>query len=96
MTQQEVLEILRQDKLFLQNEYGVTMIGLFGSYAKHEQKIDSDIDFFVEISEPLAKNYFGLWNYLEKRFNKKVDLARKGSHLREKFIRTVEKEIIYA
>jgi predicted nucleotidyltransferase len=96
MTKEEVLYMLKEDKIFLQKNFGVLTIGLFGSYAKNNQKADSDLDFFVEITEPLAKNYFGLWNYLEKRFNKKVDLVRKGIHLREKFINTVEKEIIYA
>ena len=96
MTREDVLKILREDKIFLQNNFGVRSIGLFGSYSKNNQDENSDVDFFVDINEPLVKNYFGLWSYLEKRLNKKIDLIRKGNHLREKFIRTVEKEIIYA
>jgi uncharacterized protein len=96
MTKEEVIKILQQDKNLLQNNFGVLSIGLFGSYSKNIQNENSDLDFFVEIGEPLSKNFFGLWDYLEKRFNKKIDLVRKGNHLREKFIKTVEKEIIYA
>jgi len=96
MNKEEILKILREEKPFLQNSFGVRSIGLFGSYSKNVQTENSDLDFFVDINEPLAKNYFSLWDYLEKRFNKKIDLVRKGNHLRDKFINTMEKEIIYA
>jgi hypothetical protein len=33
---------------------------------------------------------------LEKEIKGKIDLTRKGPHLREKFIATIENEIIYA
>jgi len=48
------------------------------------------------VDAPLSSNFFGLWNHLENYFDKKIDLTRKGKHLREKFMQTVEKEIIYA
>jgi predicted nucleotidyltransferase len=96
MTKEIILEELQKDMALLKKEYGVISIGIFGSYAKDSQQENSDIDFFVEVNEPLANNYFGLWNYLENKFNKKIDLVRKGQHLREKFINTVEKEIVYA
>ncbi len=96
MTKETIIESLRKDLPYLKNTFGVQTIGLFGSYSKNENTNNSDLDFFVEVDKPLAKNYFGLWNYLEKKFNNKIDLIRKGPHLREKFLKTVEKEIIYA
>lgn len=96
MTRDDILKVLREDKIFLEKNFGLRSIGLFGSYSKDNQNENSDLDFFVDINEPLVKNYFSLWSYLEKRFNKKIDLVRRGDHLKEKFIRTVEKEIIYA
>ena len=96
MTKEEIINTLRTDKLLLHEKFGVINIGLFGSYVRNAQNDNSDLDFLVDLNAPLAKNYFGLWDYLELKFNKKIDLIRKGNHLREKFINSVEKEIIYA
>ena len=95
MTKEFIVETLRKDLPYLKNTFGVETIGLFGSYSKNINTHNSDLDFFVEMP-PIPKNYFGLWSYLEKKFNNKIDLIRKGPHLREKFLNTVEKEIIYA
>lgn len=96
MQKEEIIQVLRAELPLLKTEYGVQSIGLFGSYAAGRNQPDSDLDFLVELTDPLAKNYFGLWAYLEKRFQKKVDLVRKGNHLREKFLRHIQSEIVYA
>jgi len=90
------METLRSNKSFFEKELGVIRIGLFGSYAKEMNRAESDVDILVELKPPLANNFFALWIKLEKELNKKVDLVRKGNHLSEKFLQTVEKEIIYA
>jgi len=46
--------------------------------------------------EPNWDHLCVVWDTLENQFKVKVDLVRKGPHLREKFLRSVEKEIIYA
>jgi predicted nucleotidyltransferase len=96
MTKEFIIQSLREDLSYMKNTFGVQSIGLFGSYSKDVNNNNSDLDFFVEVDEPLVNNYFGLWKYLEQKFDKKIDLVRKGPHLREKFLKTVEKEIIYA
>lgn len=96
MEKNELLKSLRREMPTLKKMFGVNSIGLFGSYAKGTQNETSDIDLFVDINTPFSSNFFGLWNYLERCFDKKIDLTRKGPHLRDKFIKTVEKEIIYA
>ena len=40
----ELKKILQDHKATLKDEYGVTEIGLFGSYTKADQKKSSDID----------------------------------------------------
>ncbi len=96
MQKEDVLRSLKEEMPIIKEKFGVKSIGLFGSYAKGLQKEESDIDFFVDVDEPLSSNFFGLWRHLENHFNKKIDLTRKGPHLREKFIKTIEREIIYA
>ena len=96
MQKEDVIARLKEELPKLKEDFGVKSIGLFGSYAKGAQNEESDIDLLVDINEPLSKNFFGLWNYLENCFNKKVDLTRKGRHLRKKFTLAIESEIIYA
>lgn len=96
MQKDDIINALRTDLPELKNRYGVQSIGLFGSYAKGKNHKDSDLDFLVEVSAPLSENYFGLWDFLEHRFQMKVDLVRKGNHLSAKFLNSIEAYIIYA
>jgi len=76
MNKQEIIEFLVSHKQELSEKYGVTRIGLFGSYARDEAKEDSDIDIAVEIdSINKFRSFFGLKRYLEKKLNNKVDLG---------------------
>lgn len=80
----------------MEQNFAVKSIGLYGSYARGEANETSDIDLLVELAEPKYKYLFGIKSFLEKHLNKKVDVTRKGNHLRESFLNTIEKEIIYA
>ncbi len=54
--------------------HGIRKAALFGSYARGEQKKDSDIDILVELSKPLGFRFIGIQLELEQRLGKKVDL----------------------
>ena len=92
----EIMDILKNDKAFLRKEFGVINIGLFGSYAKGNQKEDSDIDFLVELQEPRFEWLAGLQIYLETKFGRKIELVRKGKNVNQRLIQKVERDIIYA
>ena len=48
MNKKEIINYLKSKKDFLKNKYGITTIGLYGSYAKNEATADSDVDIFYE------------------------------------------------
>ena len=89
------METLRRNKPYFEKEPGVSKIGLFGSYAKGKQLAGSDADILVELKEPDYRSLIAIL-LLEKQLNNKIDLVRKGPHLRGKFLATMENEIIYA
>ncbi len=95
MTQQDILTEIKAELPTLKESFGVNRIGLFGSYAKGKDTIESDVDILVELKPPYAKHYFDLLFFLEEKLGKKVDLVRRGQHLRLKFIKNIEEEIIY-
>jgi predicted nucleotidyltransferase len=95
MTKEEILKKLKENKDYIQKQYKVSKIGLFGSYAKDKQTESSDIDFYVIFKEKTIDNITGLWLYLEKIFNKKIDLFTHHSKMRQGLKKQIEKEVIY-
>jgi predicted nucleotidyltransferase len=79
MDTNEVIDKLRAIKPYLQKEYSVKTLGLFGSFADGTYNDNSDIDIMVEFEQPVGWNFFTLEKYLEKTFNRKIDLVTPGA-----------------
>ena len=95
MTKEKILEILKEQRGFLEERYAVKKIGLFGSYAKDTSTPKSDIDFYVIFSKKTLDNMTGLWLYLEKIFDKKIDIVYEHPRLRKGLKREIESEVLY-
>lgn len=93
-TLQDILEKLRQHKPELQSKYPVSRIGVFGSYARREATVESDIDIAVEISEAMGLNFVAMANEIENLFGIKTDVVPKRS-IKAEYLHNVEKEIVY-
>lgn len=74
-TQADILQQLRQHQADLQDRYGVTRIGIFGSVARGEANSDSDIDIVVHMTPDLLQRV-RLKAELESLFGKSVDVIR--------------------
>ena len=96
MTKHYILTFLQENKMLLEEKFGVEKIGLFGSYAKDVATQESDIDFYVVLKKKTLDNMTGLWNYLEENFGKKVDMIFYHPRLRKGLKMQVESEAIYA
>lgn len=76
--------------------FGVSKLGLFGSFVRNEQTSESDIDILVEY-KPGTKsfdNFIGLIDYLESSLGRNIELVTPESL--SPFIKpSVEKEIQY-
>ncbi len=95
MTKNEILSFLSDNRSFLEQNFGVKSIALFGSYARGEQSDDSDIDIAVEIeSENKFKSFFDLKYYLEDHFQTKVDLGIEST-IKPIVKKYIEKDIIH-
>ena len=69
-------------KPVLKERYQVETVGFFGSYARGEQKVKSDIDILVEFPQPNAIDLFDfieLEEFLSKKLGIKVDLVTKSA-----------------
>lgn len=94
MTKEDILNFLRTHKQELQNNFSLTKIGLFGSYAKDTANENSDIDIVIESNK---KDFFlrdDLKEYLESNFKLPVDVGYIDS-IRTYYKNKIEKDIIY-
>ena len=93
-TLDEIRSIIRQHNNILAEQYGVSVVGIFGSYVRGEERIESDIDLLAEILRPISLlELIGAEIYLSETLRAKVDLIPKRS-LREELRETVLKEAI--
>ncbi len=94
ITKNSVLAKLRELKPFLYKEFAVKEIGLFGSFSDGSFSEESDIDILVELENPIGWKYFSLEIYLEKIFNRKIDLVTKNA-LKRQLKDTILKQVKY-
>ena len=95
MNKQEIIASIKAEKPYLQEHFGVEEIALFGSFARGEEKTDSDVDILVKMKIKTLRNYFALLDFLEAKFHTKIDLITKHDNMSERFIRLINKDIIY-
>ena len=91
----EISRVLKEHKTEVRRKYNVTEIGVFGSYARGEQKVRSDIDILVSFSGiPDVFKYMELEEYLKRLLRRRVDLVRKEA-IRPELKEKILKETVY-
>ena len=90
----EIRKTIRQHSSILAERYGVSVVGIFGSYVRGEEKTGSDIDLLAEILKPISLlELVGAEIYLSEVLGLKVDLVPKRS-LREELRETILRETV--
>ena len=84
------MELIRQ-------KFGVRRIGIFGSFARGEEREYSDLDVLVvfEEGQKTFDNYMDLKFYLEDLFGREVDLVTERA-LKPQLKDIIMKEVVYA
>ncbi len=73
LSKDKILSVLKNNKPALQN-LGVEEIGLFGSYAKNEANLKSDIDIFTKLNKTDYRTILNVLLFLESKLPPKIDL----------------------
>jgi len=95
MTKEEIINYLKIHKDEFAEKYSISKIALFGSYARGENRDDSDIDIAIETK---LSDYFLLFDFkeeLENFFHSKVDVVRLREKMNESLKRRIKKDGIY-
>ncbi len=94
-TLEEIKKILKNQKPLLKEKYFVREIGLFGSYARGEQKKKSDVDILVEFEKPISLlKLVNLENFLADVMGIKADVVPKED-IRHELKERILREVVY-
>jgi predicted nucleotidyltransferase len=92
---EQIRDKLAAMKPFLETEYHVRELGLFGSYVRDEQTDTSDLDVLVEFDDPVSLlDLVRLENELTERLGMQVDLVTKDS-LKPRIKTRVIDDVVY-
>lgn len=89
--------VIKEHENTIKDKYHVQKIGVFGSFARGEEKEGSDIDILVEFEKggKTFDAYMDLKYFLEDLFNRKVDLVTVEA-LRPRLKDDILREVVYA
>lgn len=91
----EILLLLKGYKATASAKYGVTRIGIFGSAARGEQTINSDVDVFYEGKAPSLLTLDKLQTDLEHLLGSHVDMVRIRDRMNPTLKKRIQNEGIY-
>ena len=93
VNQSQILHYLSANKQHISRKYHLKKLGIFGSYARNEQKPESDLDLLIEFEDntpDLTDKKDFLRKEMQSVFHVNVDICR------EKYIKPVFRQQILA
>lgn len=92
---EEILERLRQARPLLARDFGVKRIAVFGSYARGEQRADSDVDVLVEVDPSIGLRFVDLADRIESLLGVRTDVVSRRA-ISPRHWAVIEKELVDA
>ena len=95
LSTKEIIAILKKFKAESASKYGITSLGLFGSFARNQQRETSDVDVFVTLKE---SDFFVLERIkeeLESLIHSNIDIVNYRDSLRNSFKQNILNDAIY-
>lgn len=94
-TLEDIKQTLVQSKALLWENYRITQVGIFGSYARGEQTEQSDVDVLIDYEQaPTLFKLVELCDYLSGLIGMRVDVVTKNG-LKPRIRDLVLSEVIY-
>lgn len=95
LTSLNVLKILKNYLRDNAQKYGIKRMGLFGSYAREEQRPDSDVDICILLEKPNYMTRSTIQSELEAMLGREVDVVSLSARMAPEFKDSIENEAIY-
>ena len=92
----EYITLLRKYMAENASKYGIMRMGIFGSVARDEQTVESDVDVYVELQTPSMFSLVHIKEELQYLFGCAVDIVRLREDMDGIFRLNIMEEGIYA
>jgi hypothetical protein len=92
-TTQEILRLLEQAKPELARRFGVRRLAVFGSYARGEQREESDVDILVEVDPSIGLGFVDLAESIESLLGLRSEVVSRRA-IKPRNWEVIEKELI--
>jgi predicted nucleotidyltransferase len=77
LNKEAVIDTLRRNRGIFREKYGILELYLYGSFARNNASNESDVDVLLDAPRKYKKykNYLEMKYFLQKEFNREVDLV---------------------
>lgn len=93
-TREEIIALLSENKNQLKNRFKVHRMALFGSYARGDQRPDSDVDILVDIDPSVGLEFVILAEQIEQLLGLSVELVSRRA-IKPSKMKYIEQDLIY-
>ena len=90
-TTQECFSRLEKAAPYIRDEFGVTSMCVFGSMARGDNRIDSDVDVCVEMPSKMF-SLIGLKQFLQDLLGLPVDLVRRHNGMNQLLVSEIQRD----
>ena len=92
---ESIMEKIKEDMPYLQEQYKVKNVGVFGSYIRGDNNKESDVDILVEFHEPpTLLKFVALERHIGELTGMKVDLVMRTA-LKPGIRERILQEVVY-
>lgn len=95
MNRNDILNVLKNYKEVNKVKYGLVELGVFGSFARNEQTVQSDIDIVLQTKTPNLFNIVHIKDDLQNELHLSVDIVRLRKKMNPSLRRRIEEEAVY-
>jgi len=96
MERETIIKYLSDHKSEFEKKFGVDKIGLFGSFARGQNRETSDVDIVVELRKPDLLTLVAIKQKIEEDLNIDVDIVRIRRRMNPSLKKRIEKDAVYA
>ena len=93
-TREEILSVLTKHRGELETRFKATRLGLFGSYARGEQRADGDVHILVDVDQSIGLEFVTLADRIETLLGIPVEVVSRRA-IKPRHLKVIEKELIY-
>ena len=89
----EIMKLLEEAKPDLARRFGVQRLAVFGSYARGDQREDSDVDILVEVDPSIGLRFVDLADEIEAMLGVPVELVSRRA-IKPRNWEVIERQLI--